>query len=90
MSNPENPPAICHCGTATHSPHVVGENGCVRFITDAPQPFADDPELNHPMWLVDGQLITDFTLRQQRGYHQHENGQWSRWGGSVNSISDDT
>ena len=71
----------CHCGTATKTPHNTGEDGCVRFMTAAPLPCIDSK------WLVEGQKITDFTLRQQRGYHQHECGCWSRSPGSSNSIT---
>lgn len=35
------------------------------------------------------QSITGRTLRDQRGYHQHEDGRWSRYAGGVseNSLS---
>lgn len=71
----------CSCGTATHTPHETGTCGCVRYMTEAPAVRPDD------RWFVDGHEITDYTLRQQRGYHQHDCGCWSRWPGSENSIS---
>lgn len=72
----------CHCGTASRAPHETGTLGCVRFITESPVHVPPD------RWLVDGGEITDFTLRQQRGYHRHPCGCWSRWPGSSNSIED--
>lgn len=73
----------CYCGTAADSktPHITGASGCVRFMTKEPEPRPNN------RWFVDGNEITDFTLRQQRGYHQHECGCWSRCGGSTNSIA---
>jgi len=71
----------CYCGTGKPTPHNTGEGGCVRFMVAAPIP-ADDG-----MWIVDGHCVTDYTLRQQRGYHRHVDGCWSRWPGSVNSIT---
>lgn len=81
---------ICHCGTASHAPHETGKNGCERYEAEAPQPFGIVPETGADMWLVDGHLITDYTLRFQRGYAQHECGRWTRWAGSVNSLPDET
>lgn len=69
----------CHCGTGPES-HSTGEGGCVRFMTKAPVPLPNN------WWLLDLEEVTDFTLREQRGYHQHPCGCWSRWPGSVNSI----
>lgn len=71
---------VCHCGTASEAPHEIGTKGCSRFLTEAPAVRPDD------RWLVGGEEITDYTLRQQRGYYQHECGCWSRWLGSDNSI----
>ena len=79
----------CNCGTATHAPHETGKHGCERFVVVAPTPAGTHPELGCPMWDVgdaDGQPITDYTLRHQRGYHQHEDGTWTRSAGSINSI----
>lgn len=63
----------CHCGTANTTPHETGKCGCIRFMTDAPA-------------LEDGQTI-EYPYKQQRGYHQHPCGCWSRWDGSKNSLS---
>jgi hypothetical protein len=70
----------CHCGTAKQSPHQTGTDGCVRFIAESPLPTASGN------WIVNGNEITDFTLRRQRGYHQHPCGCWSTHGDSVNSL----
>ena len=70
----------CTCGMAEQTPHEVGTHGCVRYMTEAPAVRPDDH------WLVDGETITGYTLRQQRGYWQHPCGCWSRWVGSDNSI----
>lgn len=43
-----------------------------------------DPDANR--WLVEGSEITEFSMKQQRGYHRHPCGCWSRWPGSSNSI----
>lgn len=72
----------CHCGTASIVPHQTTQHGCVRLLVDSPAPLAND------MWLVDGHSITGFTLREQRGYHQHPCGCWSRSPDSCNSIEE--
>jgi hypothetical protein len=46
-----------------------------------PQYLGDD------RWIVDGQEITGFMLREQRGYHRHICECWSRHEGSDNSVS---
>lgn len=74
----------CRCGTSTSDHgHETGHLGCVRSIVDAPV------AMENSMWLVGGHLITDFTLRQQRGYHQHPCGCWSSHGDSYNSLEGD-
>lgn len=77
----------CYCGTATHAPHETATCGCVRFITESPVPSGTHETLGCPMWEVGGRRITDFTLRQQRGYWQHPCGCWSTHGASDNSIA---
>jgi len=72
-------PHPCNCGTVP-MPHNVGENGCVRRMTKSPVKTEDGN------WIVDDAIITDYTLRYQRGYHQHECGCWSWWNDSVNSL----
>lgn len=71
----------CHCGTAKRTPHEIGTWGCIRSMVEAPTPAGPEK------WMVDGVEITDYTLRQQRGYSQHPCGCWSRWPGSSNSIN---
>jgi hypothetical protein len=78
----------CLCGTSTvDSGHETGENGCQRFMTDAPKNKRYNNELHCWEYLVGGHWITEFSLLQQRGYKKHECGCWSRWEGSENSIS---
>lgn len=74
---------ICHCGTGEPNPHETGTGGCVRYMTVAPVRVGEN-------WLVDGHEVTDFTLHQQRGYHQHPCGCWSCSPGSSNSLPDET
>ena len=69
----------CFCGTSRKRRHIISENGCKRFMTLSPIKHGD-------RWFVDGSYCTDYALRQQRGYHQHECGCWSRWEGSMNSL----
>lgn len=61
----------CHCGTGPDRayPHETGQEGCVRLMTDPPDP-----------------TLSEFTIKQQRGYHQHPCGCWSRFPDSVNSL----
>lgn len=75
----------CYCGTATHAPHAIGKSGCQREITASPDKFGTDPDTDSPMWLVDGQIITEYTLKFQRGYFEHTCGCWSRFGSDDNS-----
>jgi hypothetical protein len=73
----------CGCGTSqSDHGHTTSHLGCVRSMVDAPT------ALEHDMWLVNGNVISDYTLKQQRGYHQHPCGCWSSHGGSSNSIGD--
>lgn len=76
---------ICHCGTSSvNDGHETASHGCVRRIVESPiskiQPDGSQ------WWLVGNDLITDFTLRQQRGYWQHPCGCWSTHGDSNNSL----
>lgn len=77
----------CQCGGIDH-PHTIGKAGCFRYMTEAPIPAGKHPELGCDTWKMPNEdgAITDFTLRQQRGYHQHECGCWSRSDGSFNSV----
>lgn len=61
----------CYCGTGNgQGVHETGSNGCKRFMTDPP----------------DLTKATLFTYQQQRSYHQHPCGCWSRHPDSSNSI----
>lgn len=72
----------CSCGSNPTTPHPVGEGGCQRRLTEAPVKVANDAD----MWIAEGSTITDYTLREQRGYSQFPCGCWSRWPGSKNSL----
>jgi hypothetical protein len=79
--------AMCNCGTASQSPHEIGKFGCVRFLTTAPVLVGKHPVLDCNMWDTgDNEPITEYSLISQRGYYQHQDGQWSRWESSTNSI----
>jgi len=56
----------------------------------SPQPFGKDPDTEADMWLVEGAIITEYTMRHQRGYSQQPCGCWSNWQGSTNSLPDET
>ena len=62
----------CYCGTSEIFGHETGQDGCARFMTDAPE-------------IKEGESI-DYPYKQQRGYHQHPCGCWSRWPCSINSL----
>jgi len=61
----------CFCGTGNGEPHIIGENGCERFMTEPPD-YSDG--------------TSEYTFKEHRGYHQHQCGCWSRWKGSCNSM----
>lgn len=71
----------CYCGMANKTPHEIGKNGCARFMTESPVKSKTEG-----FWIVGGYEITDYTLRHQRGFAQHDCGCWSRWEGSENSL----
>jgi len=72
----------CSCGYGTTTPHELSKDGCCRIIVESPQKQQND------YWLVNGSIITGYSLRDQRGYHEHPCGCWSRPKdqGSENSI----
>ena len=72
---------FCHCG-AYGEGHETGFGHCYREICEAPV------ELNNDWWKVEVfPPITGFSLREQRLYHKHLCGCWSRAkDGSKNSI----
>ena len=68
----------CNCG-GVKSLHTLGEYTCYREIV----PRAEEPTefgINIGKWKFVGEPpITDFTLRQQRGYSYHiEENLWSK------------
>lgn len=78
--------ASCWCGGLDY-PHHAEDAGCLREVVPAPMVVGG-------RWLVlgdEGGPITDFTLKQQRGYSKHDCGCWSRprGGGSDNSLHED-
>jgi hypothetical protein len=85
---------LCYCGGVKENPegkgHATGTGLCFREFCQAPQPAGKHKTISDcQMWLVDGTRITDFTMRQQRGYHRHSCGCWSRSkSGSINSIEE--
>ena len=78
----------CSCGCTLPPNHSLGSFECFRerVRTNPIKVKGDD------RWFVDGGLITGFTLREQRGYHQHSCGGWSRPKDheSTNSLPDET
>lgn len=75
----------CNCGGVNQA-HNVGDHGCFRKH----EPIKPRKVSCSEKWFVDGRVVTEFTLLQQRGYYQHPCGNWSKPvdGKSVNSISD--
>ena len=75
----------CNCG-GVDGAHSVGDVNCMREKCVKPRKKSCSDR-----WIIHGEngSITDFTLRQQRGYVQHDCGNWSRPNDceSVNSIS---
>ena len=71
----------CGGGVATFPPlHTIGSFGYYRYMTTPPKECGTHETLDCPTWEVGGIAgITDFTLRQQRGYHQHKCGCWSTY-----------
>jgi len=75
----------CHCG-GVMGKHVIGEGDCYRErVENIPKPIGNK-------WLVEGQLITEFTLLEQRMYAYHGNNVWSRPKdhSSTNTLPDET
>jgi hypothetical protein len=64
---------ICNCGGLDHE-HFIGVTKCFRKkVLNIPRKKSCEQD----MWVVEGQTITGTTLREQRMYYQHENGEWS-------------
>lgn len=63
----------CHCGAdVVYGPHSTGDLKCFREMCAAPERLQND------FWRVEGHEITGYSLREQRLYHQHSCGCWSR------------
>lgn len=70
----------CHCG-AYDLAHRTGEHGCYREMCPAPRVLANG------FFEVAGVIINPHSLYDQRLYHKHPCGCWSRAkDGSSNSI----
>jgi len=86
--------AKCNCG-GMHREHLVGEGDCYRIlvpINKEPIKIGKSNNVSRVWWVVEGQEITDCTLREQRMYSKHEDGRWSKVKGhfSSNSLPDET
>ena len=80
--------AKCNCG-GMHREHLIGEGDCYRVLVSAerhPKPAGAGK------WIVDGDIITETTLLEQRMYCCHNTGEWSKVKGhfSSNSLPDET
>lgn len=65
----------CSCGGRLKPNHLLGIPGCLREkVLGKPRRVSGEND----KWIVDGQVVTGTTLRQQRLYHQHPCGNWSR------------
>lgn len=82
---------VCHCG-GMEGTHFVGEGSCYREVVPAPVLLEEASNDWAERWLVEGSEVTGYTLKQQRLYHHHRDGIWSRpkGGGSINSLPDET
>jgi len=73
----------CSCGGDSHPHHILGKNGCYRKKATGkliPTNFRKEKIISHePIDVCDvnGYTITVFTLKNQRLYSQHSNGEWS-------------
>ena len=77
----------CGCGYGEGANHLVGVGNCCRYhVTDPyeiprnrrrvymPQ-YWEEPVV---LWDIGDHWVTEYTLFHQRGYHQDENGNWTR------------
>ncbi len=71
----------CRCGTATHNPHEIGEDGCRRLMSSAIVFEWDDGR-----YFIDGSVVSEYTFLHQRGFYKHPCGCYSQWQDSVNSL----
>ena len=73
----------CNCG-GRNSEHLIGQVGCYREAArHKPRKISCEKD----RWFVAGQTITGTTLREQRMYHQHFCGNWSRPIGGISENS---
>lgn len=85
---------LCHCGGGARTPHSVGVDKCFRYhVTDhseLPRNFRID-DRGFLILDVGTNTITDYTLKQQRGYSEDKCGNWTRPKSkdSVNSLQGD-
>jgi hypothetical protein len=78
---------VCGCG-GLNKTHHVADLGCYREVVESPT-YIGQTEKGINMWRVGLHSITEFTLIQQRGYHHHGKGIWSRAKGySENSVGE--
>ncbi len=68
----------CHCG-GINGEHSIGDPKCYRIECLLCEEPIKLPEfyMNKPMYLVNNNVITEFTLKHQRMYSQHKDGRWS-------------
>lgn len=69
----------CGCG-GMDGVHLLGQLNCYReWVRDEDSPIElKEGEYGSGQYLVGGHVITGFSLFEQRRYHKHENGRWSR------------
>lgn len=68
----------CCCG-GINNKHFIGDPKCYRTECFQEEPIKlPEDYMGEPMYLVDGSIITNFTLKSQRMYAQHKDGRWSR------------
>jgi hypothetical protein len=74
----------CSCGHGSGPNHILSEGNCCRKKATGnliPTNFRKEKWFDwkepYDVCDVNGYSITVFTLKQQRGYSQHSNGDWS-------------
>ena len=70
----------CGCGGGGNT-HFIGDPKCYRTECtpeEEPIKLPDITTVLFTWYLVEGNVITEFTLKQQRMYSQHSDGRWSR------------
>jgi hypothetical protein len=68
----------CGCGRGGDN-HFIGDPKCYRTECSPLEEPIKLPEffMGKPMYLVESNIITECTLKEQRMYSQHEDGRWS-------------